>query len=168
MFREERALGFQLRCPDCASGAGSKSENKAKEESGEILEEETVRVCTSTTNAIFWEKWQHYEIPRGIPHFSKRCALTRELYDFIVEVHPSLTSGGMAEHIKRELFTILGILVLISKSQSRVLSFDHTFRTARKANIISSDGDLSNPLKGGLFDVINEDNEIVYWVSAFK
>ncbi|KAF9053988.1 hypothetical protein BDP27DRAFT_1454507 [Rhodocollybia butyracea] len=204
------------------SGAGSKSENKAEEESGEILEEETVRVCTSTTNA----KWQHYEIPRGIPHFSKRCALTRELYDFIVEVHPSLTSGGMAEHIKQlhlteyhkdrldyvKLYELRGntpFKPLALKAFSspfdtsgydgtsitddlitdifcnftettrheesaeylrtlsgRVLSFDHTFRTARKANIISSDGDLSNPLKGGLFDVINEDNEIVYWSMA--
>ncbi|KAF9078661.1 hypothetical protein BDP27DRAFT_1412611 [Rhodocollybia butyracea] len=224
MFREERALGFQLRCPDCASGAGSKSENKAEEESDEILEEETVRVCTSTTNAIFWEKWQHYEIPRGIPHFSKCCALTHELYDFIVEVRPSLTSGGMAEHIKQlhlteyhkncldyvKLYELQGntpFKPLALKAFSSpfdtsgydgtsitddlitdifcnftettrheesaeylqtlsVLLFDHTFRTARKANIISSDGDLSNPLKGGLFNVINEDNEIVYWSMA--
>ena len=40
----------------------------------------------------------------GIPHFLTRCAVTRELYDIIIELRPSLTSGGLAENIKCLLF----------------------------------------------------------------
>jgi hypothetical protein len=38
----------------------------------------------------------------GIPRFFKRCAVTRELYDLIIELRPSMTSAGLAEHFKRE------------------------------------------------------------------
>jgi hypothetical protein len=37
----------------------------------------------------------------GIPYFFKRCALTRDLFDLVVEVRPSMTSAGLAEHVKR-------------------------------------------------------------------
>jgi hypothetical protein len=37
----------------------------------------------------------------GIPYFLYRSALTRELYDFIVELRPSTTSGKLADNIKR-------------------------------------------------------------------
>ena len=39
----------------------------------------------------------------GVPHFFKRCAVTRELFNMIIELHPLLTSGGLSEHVKREL-----------------------------------------------------------------
>src|SRR5215471_15940914 len=39
----------------------------------------------------------------GMPHFFKRCAVTRDLFNLIIEFRPSLTSGGLSEHIKREL-----------------------------------------------------------------
>ena len=37
----------------------------------------------------------------GVPYFMKCCAITRELYDLIVELRPSSTSAGLAENIKR-------------------------------------------------------------------
>lgn len=40
-------------------------------------------------------------ITAGVPHFFQRSAVTRELYDLIVEHRPSSTSAGLAEHIKR-------------------------------------------------------------------
>ncbi len=36
-----------------------------------------------------------------MPHFLKRCALTGELYDLIVELRPSVTAAGLAENIRR-------------------------------------------------------------------
>lgn len=38
----------------------------------------------------------------GIPHFMKRCALTRDLYNLITEFRLTMTSAGLAEHIKRK------------------------------------------------------------------
>ena len=74
--------------------------------------------CVSTMNATFWEKWEHWEMPRtfkistkltityhflgGIPYFLKRCAVTRELFDLVIEMRPSMTAKGLSEHIKRE------------------------------------------------------------------
>jgi len=36
-----------------------------------------------------------------VPYFFKRCAVTHELYDLVVEIRPSETSMGFAEHISR-------------------------------------------------------------------
>jgi len=36
----------------------------------------------------------------NIPYFFKRCSVTHELFDIIVELRPSLTSMGIAENIK--------------------------------------------------------------------
>jgi len=108
--KEERALGTQLRCNGCEDS-----------EPGENARGKRFRVAT--TNPLFWEKWEHWEVPSssatalfkvkhigdshhmptdGIPHFFKRCAVTRELFNLIVEFRPSQTSGGLAENIKRE------------------------------------------------------------------
>ena len=38
----------------------------------------------------------------GIPYFFKRCAVSRELFDLIVELRPSVTAGGLSENIKRK------------------------------------------------------------------
>jgi hypothetical protein len=45
---EEAALGFQLRCKPCERAASS---------------ERRVTYCTATTNQMFWEQWEHWEIP---------------------------------------------------------------------------------------------------------
>ncbi|KAJ6497153.1 hypothetical protein C8R47DRAFT_1212691 [Mycena vitilis] len=84
--REETALGYQLRHEAC-SGASI----------GTVIKNR----CFATTNQAFWKKWQHWEVPRGIPHFFSRCAVTRELFDLIIEFRLSSTSGGLAEHIKQ-------------------------------------------------------------------
>ena len=39
----------------------------------------------------------------GIPIFFSRSAVTRELFDFVVETRPHTTSGRMEETVKREL-----------------------------------------------------------------
>ncbi|KAJ7607603.1 hypothetical protein DFH06DRAFT_1486459 [Mycena polygramma] len=46
-------------------------------------------------------EWEHWKIPRGIPYFLYRSALTRELFDFIVELRPSTTSGRLADNVKQ-------------------------------------------------------------------
>jgi hypothetical protein len=44
---EERALGYQLRCKEC-------------EETGTT---NGPKFCVTTTNPVFWAKWEHWEIP---------------------------------------------------------------------------------------------------------
>ncbi len=115
-FREERAFGFQIHCEDCQAAA-----YKARE-AGEAA---PGSFRTATTSPQFWANWQHFEIPSAcffplifltaaninvsgtIPHFFQRCALTRELYDMIIEIRPTVTSGGLAENIKRKQSTFL-------------------------------------------------------------
>ncbi|KAJ6533328.1 hypothetical protein DFH09DRAFT_1406865 [Mycena vulgaris] len=84
--REETALGYQLRHEKCTADEGSSG---------------TKNRCFVTTNPAFWEKWEHWKIPRGIPYFFSRCAVNRELFDLIIEFRPSTTSGGLAENIKQ-------------------------------------------------------------------
>lgn len=40
--------------------------------------------------------------PAGVPHMRWWSAVTSELFDLIVELHPDTTSAGLAEHIKCE------------------------------------------------------------------
>ncbi|KAJ6484175.1 hypothetical protein C8R45DRAFT_931628 [Mycena sanguinolenta] len=84
--REETALGYQLRHDECIpdeGGGGTKKRSFA------------------TTNQVFWQGWQHWQIPRGIPYFFSRCAVTRELFDIIIEFRLSGTSAGLEENIKQ-------------------------------------------------------------------
>jgi len=60
--------------------------------------------CYATTNPLFWERWHHASLGT-IPHFFKRCAMTRELLDLVIELRPSHTSMGLAENIKREMMS---------------------------------------------------------------
>ncbi len=46
------------------------------------------------TNAI--------ELAVGIPHFLKKSALTRDLFNLIVEFRLTGTAAGIAEHIRRQ------------------------------------------------------------------
>jgi len=116
--REECAIGYQLRCGHCKKTQGegglTSSEKKRKGEDEQH--------CFATTSSTYWKKWSFSNIPRmsdssidtlciglcsalvhlgGVPIFFPRCGLTRELFDLIVEIRPSMTSGGLAENIKR-------------------------------------------------------------------
>ncbi len=96
----ECALGYQLRCNSCKQAGRS-------------------QYCFATSSVGFWQKWEFWAIPRvyliliacipvlthfagGIPIFFSRSGLTRELFDLIVELRPTSTSGGLSEHIKRK------------------------------------------------------------------
>ena len=50
---EETALGYQLNCKDCESQHRD-SHTKGGKDS----------YCFATTNVLFWEKWEHWAIPR--------------------------------------------------------------------------------------------------------
>jgi hypothetical protein len=50
LSQEEFALGFQLRCKSCHAAGSSTG------------------FCVATTNPIFWEKWEHWAIPRKLKH----------------------------------------------------------------------------------------------------
>ncbi|THH19481.1 hypothetical protein EW146_g1687 [Bondarzewia mesenterica] len=88
--REEGALGYQLRCKPCEEKHGKHTRGGEKG-----------HFCFATTNSTFWEKWEYWEMPRGIPIFFQRCGVTRELFDFIAELRPSTTSIGLEENIKQ-------------------------------------------------------------------
>ncbi|GBE81445.1 hypothetical protein SCP_0311740 [Sparassis crispa] len=90
IFREETALGFQLRCQSCAKQCGVHGEG-----------DDEGPYCFSTTSPLFWEKREHWEIPAGIPICLRRCAITRDLFDLVVELRPSTTAAGLAENIKQ-------------------------------------------------------------------
>lgn len=50
--REETTLGYQLECKDCEARFGGRNA------------EEEGKYCFATTNAKFWERKEHWEIPR--------------------------------------------------------------------------------------------------------
>ncbi|GAA6000488.1 hypothetical protein JCM5350_006645, partial [Sporobolomyces pararoseus] len=54
------------------------------------------------TSSYFWES-RHEEIflHNDVPHFQYQVAVTRELYDFVTEMRPQSTIGGMTESIKQ-------------------------------------------------------------------
>ncbi|KAJ6502910.1 hypothetical protein C8R47DRAFT_1251855 [Mycena vitilis] len=110
---EEKAIGFQLRCKPCKGKYGlGGTDTGARNKEGEKM-----GYSFATTNTKFWTNWQHWAIPRslfaselnvqliypagGIPYFFYRCALTRDLFDTIVELRPSTTSGKLAENFKQ-------------------------------------------------------------------
>ncbi|KAJ3738128.1 hypothetical protein EV360DRAFT_58401, partial [Lentinula raphanica] len=104
---EETAIGMQLRCNSCKD---------------QVDENGKPRVyCIGSTNSNFWDKMEHWEIPRkhtlfmfvaplsyfyvlegGVPHFRYQTGLTPELFNLIIETRISSTSAGLAEHIHRE------------------------------------------------------------------
>ncbi|KAF8581977.1 hypothetical protein K439DRAFT_1647749 [Ramaria rubella] len=102
--------------------------------------------CFASTNNLFWLKWEHWQIPDGIPHFFKRCAATRDLFDLIVEMCPKTTSAGLAESIERIC-----------------ISMDQTFSAAGKATTTNKSGARFKAFHGGVLSVLNELNEIISW-----
>jgi len=61
---EERALGFQLRCKDCEETGTSKGDEMGK----------GPKFCVATTNAVFWAKWEHWEVPSLSTVSSSQCS----------------------------------------------------------------------------------------------
>ena len=53
--RNERAIGFQLRCKNCKSKYGK---------GGSELGPQAPGYCFATTNQCFWQNWEHRRIPR--------------------------------------------------------------------------------------------------------
>ncbi|KAI0682549.1 hypothetical protein BC835DRAFT_1311466 [Cytidiella melzeri] len=218
--QEEAAIGYQIRCHDC----------KEEEKNGT-----SVTYCFALTNAEYWEelKQDYRTLPREIPHFFHKCALTRDLFNMVVELRLPLTALGLATHIEQlhllqyhqkrleylhfveevvspaqkdssqsklvfsyhftvhpfstprdskgysdnsishdmitEVYAHFGSLRLQESSQymrtleAASLSFDHTFRVARKATISTKDGKRERVWKGGMFSAVNERNEIVLY-----
>ncbi|KAF8173443.1 hypothetical protein BJ912DRAFT_1079230 [Pholiota molesta] len=81
--RNERAIGYQMRCKTC-------KDNKKAD-----------KYCFATTNHVFWKNWEHWKIPRHIPYFMHRSAVSRELFNLIIELRLSTTAAGLAEHLKQ-------------------------------------------------------------------
>lgn len=110
---EETAIGVQLRCSLCQAKYGKDGEEEGKG-----------KYCWATTNVLFWERKEHWELPStcssscaprrlsrthwaqsdGAPIFLKRCALTSELFNLVVELRPSTTAAGLSENFKRKLY----------------------------------------------------------------
>ncbi|PIL31911.1 hypothetical protein GSI_06615 [Ganoderma sinense ZZ0214-1] len=95
LFREGMAISVQLRCLACAAKHAKSGRAGRSSESSE-----EGRYCWTTTSVEFWENFEHWELPVGLPHFFSRSAVTAELYDFIVEMHLKSTSAGLAENVK--------------------------------------------------------------------
>ncbi|KAJ3523711.1 hypothetical protein NM688_g8682 [Phlebia brevispora] len=222
LWREETAIGYQLRCKTC----------QRMSQEAESAGKPKIQYCFATTSSQFWWLYEHWQIPRSIPYFLHRCAVTRELYNLIVEFRPSMTASAMEEHIKREDFCHLlefsmrkaeyvnetarsvrpgqqmtldgGLRKIVpysapmnkkgyndryithdlisdiylefvrrtreaeSSAYLRTLtgvtiSFDHTFKLAKKAKIVHKDGSRKDLMSGGLFSAVNERNEIILW-----
>ncbi|TFY75262.1 hypothetical protein EWM64_g8750 [Hericium alpestre] len=87
-----RCGGDNVWCKDCQD---LKEKQVTKEEKKKIT------YSCVTTNSLFWERWEYWQIPRGAPLFFHKCAVTRDLLDLILEVCLSSTSMGLAENIKQ-------------------------------------------------------------------
>ena len=55
-----------------------------------------------------------------------------------------------------------------NKQTGRTLSLDHTFKVANKATIVTPEKDRVKVMKGGLLNVINEESEVIAWVSLHQ
>jgi hypothetical protein len=101
------------------SNTTSKSNKSAKTTSSSSKEHITWHY--SLTSPEYWEHYHHFEIPGrpfrvrllsamvsnllfsdGIPHFFAQSAVTRELFNLIVELHPSTKSASIEENVKRK------------------------------------------------------------------
>ncbi|KAI0365887.1 hypothetical protein BV20DRAFT_953337, partial [Pilatotrama ljubarskyi] len=61
--REETALGFQLRCTSCVGTAPPREKTEPDGPKGNAAESKPKYKCYSTTNELFWEKYEHWQIP---------------------------------------------------------------------------------------------------------
>jgi hypothetical protein len=58
LHEEETALGYQLCCKACRESKGTGAAQ------GHTGDDENGGYCFAITNHIFWNKWQHWQIPR--------------------------------------------------------------------------------------------------------
>lgn len=58
--------------------------------------------------------------------------------------------------------------VTLVKYVGECISLDQTFRAANKASIADETLTRSKPMHGGLLSIINEDGEILAWVSRIE
>ncbi|EJD40175.1 hypothetical protein AURDEDRAFT_170755 [Auricularia subglabra TFB-10046 SS5] len=79
---EEFALGQQLKCQQCRD-RGNKPHSYA------------------LTSDAFWKAVSFDDVPATIPIFTKRCAMTRELFDIAVEQRLGSTASGFAETVRQ-------------------------------------------------------------------
>ncbi|KAI0685123.1 hypothetical protein BC835DRAFT_1421556 [Cytidiella melzeri] len=223
--QEEAAIGYQIRQMSQLQGGGDKREVSY------------ILLCTHQFGVLGRAQaglpYPSAKCTGEIPHFFHRCALTRDLFNMIVELRMPLTAMGMATHIKQlhllqyhqkqleylqfveevvsplqkdssqsklvfshqftvhpfsaprnpkgysdnvishdmvtEVYAHFGSLRLQESSkymqtlEAASLSFDHTFRVARKATIVAKDGKRERVWKGGMFSAVNEKNEIVLY-----
>ena len=73
----------------------------------------------------------------------------------------TLTGGSSSEvsvtrYARAQLKSYLGVS----------LSMDHTFKVANKAIVVTPEQKHVKVMKGGLFSVLNEESEILVWVST--
>ncbi|KAI0683176.1 hypothetical protein BC835DRAFT_1311202 [Cytidiella melzeri] len=177
---EETAIGYQVRCLDCK---GKQDKN------GKSF----TYCFSLTNAEYWDELKEDYRILSAeIPRFLHKCALTQSLFNMIIELRLPLTALGLETHIElapfsaprnvngyadgavsheiiTEVYLQFGTLQLLESSQylrmleAVTLSFDHTFRIARKATLMNKDGSRERVWKGGMFSAINEKNEIVLY-----
>ncbi|KAG1769928.1 hypothetical protein EV702DRAFT_1049495 [Suillus placidus] len=220
---DEAAIGTQLRCENCKNDATRKEHEHS-------VKTNLKGYCFATTNPDFWGSWPHWSIPGDIPVFFHRCAVTRDLFNLLVEMCPSSTAGSLAENIRQlhlleyhrrklsylqawksrrtmrhgmdffspnplrlfsdpydvnnyndkpisndvvsEVFQDFVSATWESESEEYLrtlsgvsISFDNTFRAATKATVTSREKKKSRVLKGGIISLMNENSEIVGWIS---
>ncbi|TFY78545.1 hypothetical protein EWM64_g5465, partial [Hericium alpestre] len=139
--RGELALGCQIRCKDCQTV----KEGLSKEEADKITH------CTATTNALFWEKWQYWEVPQpwDPDGYNARCISSSMITDILLE-NSHHTRKGESEDYLRTL-------------TARTLSLDATFKASKKASLTGTDQSKTNPSEGGPLTAVTEHTEVVTW-----
>ncbi|EGN93399.1 hypothetical protein SERLA73DRAFT_156341 [Serpula lacrymans var. lacrymans S7.3] len=152
MYVEEQALGYQLQCRACQDGSDN------AQMGGDY--------CYATTNYTFWEKWEFWETPANIPIFFKCCAITYELFDLIIEFHPTSTSSGLLENNKyvQENWSHVNTCKLYQTYTGICISINNMFKAANKVTVATKQKAQIRMLKGGILSVVNKRNEIIAWV----
>ncbi|KAG1720557.1 hypothetical protein EDB19DRAFT_1776310 [Suillus lakei] len=95
IFCEEMALGAQLHCNRCKETSKSKLKARNGTTHSSDSDSSIEGYCFTTTSTVYWKSWEHWASSGGIPIFFYRCALTRDLFDLLVELRPSSTSAGL-------------------------------------------------------------------------
>ncbi|KAG2140098.1 hypothetical protein DEU56DRAFT_941924 [Suillus clintonianus] len=99
LMLDEAAIGMQLRCETCKNDPSSKKglESECERDNRKMIKGH----CFATTSQDFWRNWSHWSIPADVPIFFYRCAVTRELFDLVIELRPSSTAGTLTENIRQ-------------------------------------------------------------------
>ncbi|KAG1774617.1 hypothetical protein EV702DRAFT_1047571 [Suillus placidus] len=183
---DEAAIGTQLRCENCKNDATRKEHEHS-------VKTNLKGYCFATTNPDFWGSWPHWSIPElhlleyhrrklsylqawksrrtmrhGMDFFSPNpLRLFSDPYDVnnyndkpisndvVSEVFQDFVSATWESESEEYLRTLSGVSI----------SFDNTFRAATKATVTSREKKKSRVLKGGIISLMNENSEIVGWIS---